>query len=124
MSQRTEREKLKEEKSQLNQMKLTTWHRVSALCQRVCSEANLQKEQLQVLAKYTSPDCPLSTLVPYIDSLLAESGVPLQPQASLSAGPNVNQASSEPSLSTSGDLVTGNGEQPGDGKVSYRIVNH
>uniref|UniRef100_A0A8C8LXZ9 BZIP domain-containing protein n=1 Tax=Oncorhynchus tshawytscha TaxID=74940 RepID=A0A8C8LXZ9_ONCTS len=41
-------------------MKLNTWHSMSALCQRVCSEAALRPEQLQVLAKYTSPDCPLS----------------------------------------------------------------
>uniref|UniRef100_A0AAX7UU79 BZIP domain-containing protein n=1 Tax=Astatotilapia calliptera TaxID=8154 RepID=A0AAX7UU79_ASTCA len=57
---KTEREKLMLEKSQLSQLKLKTCHSVSALCQRVCSEANLQPEQLQVLAKYTSPDCPLS----------------------------------------------------------------
>ncbi|XP_029622608.1 transcription regulator protein BACH1 [Salmo trutta] len=60
---RTEKNQLISERSHLNQMKLNTWHSVSALCQRVCSEAALRPEQLQVLAKYTSPDCPLSALI-------------------------------------------------------------
>lgn len=76
---KTEREKLMLEKSQLSQLKLKTCHSVSALCQRVCSEANLQPEQLQVLAKYTSPDCPLSSFCPHTDTLLSQHGLPLQP---------------------------------------------
>ncbi|XP_053297633.1 transcription regulator protein BACH2 isoform X1 [Pleuronectes platessa] len=79
---KTEREKLMVQKSQLSQMKVTTHHSVSALCHRVCSEANLQPEQLQVLAKYMSPDCPLTSLFPHIDALLSQSGLPLQPPAS------------------------------------------
>lgn len=47
------------------------------LCQRVCSEANLQPEQLQVLAKYTSADCPLTSYVPSIDSLLSPQPKPI-----------------------------------------------
>ncbi|XP_019952571.2 transcription regulator protein BACH1-like [Paralichthys olivaceus] len=74
---KTEREKLIVEKSQLSQLKVTTGHSVSALCQRVCSEANLQPEQLQVLAKYMSPDCPLTSLFPHIDTLLSQSRLPL-----------------------------------------------
>lgn len=66
--QKTEREKLILEKGQLNQLKLKTCHSVSSLCQRVCREADLQPEQLQVLAKYTSSDCPLSSLCPHVDS--------------------------------------------------------
>lgn len=84
---KTEREKLMMEKSQLNQQKAKTCHSVSALCQRVCSEANLQPEQLQVLAKYTSPDCPLSSFFPNIDSLLSRFGVPLHPEAVFSGYP-------------------------------------
>uniref|UniRef100_A0A3P8TYR4 BTB and CNC homology 1, basic leucine zipper transcription factor 1 b n=1 Tax=Amphiprion percula TaxID=161767 RepID=A0A3P8TYR4_AMPPE len=82
---RTEREKLIVEKSQLSQLKMKTCHSVSALCQKVCNEANLQPEQLQVLAKYTSPDCPMSSLFSHIDTLLSQHGMPLQPQGSLSA---------------------------------------
>lgn len=68
---KTEREKLIHERSQLSQMKLKTCHSVSVLCQRVCGEANLQPEQLQVLAKFTSVECPLASYVPFIDSLLS-----------------------------------------------------
>ncbi|XP_022065292.2 transcription regulator protein BACH1b isoform X1 [Acanthochromis polyacanthus] len=81
---KTEREKLIVEKSQLSQLKMKTCHSVSALCQKVCNEANLQPEQLQVLSKYTSPDCPLSSFFSNIDTLLSQHGMPLQPQGSLS----------------------------------------
>uniref|UniRef100_A0A8C8DQF0 BZIP domain-containing protein n=1 Tax=Oryzias sinensis TaxID=183150 RepID=A0A8C8DQF0_9TELE len=82
---KTEREKLIVERSQLGQMKLRTCHSVSALCQRVCSEANLQPEQLQVLAKYISSECPLSSLFPHIDAFLTQHGFPLLLQAPLPA---------------------------------------
>ncbi|XP_044078890.1 transcription regulator protein BACH1b isoform X2 [Siniperca chuatsi] len=110
---KTEREKLIMEKSQLNQLKLKTCQNVSALCQRVCNEANLQPEQLQVLAKYTSPDCPLSSFFPYIDALLSQPGLPLQLQASLSAcsaGLDKYMAAEEASSSSRRDTVTGDGQ--------------
>uniref|UniRef100_A0A672GPA8 BTB and CNC homology 1, basic leucine zipper transcription factor 1 b n=1 Tax=Salarias fasciatus TaxID=181472 RepID=A0A672GPA8_SALFA len=73
---KTEREKLMMEKSQLSQLKTKACHSVSALCQRVCSEANLHPEQVQVLAKYTTPDCPLASFFPHIDTLLSQHGPP------------------------------------------------
>ncbi|XP_038839819.1 transcription regulator protein BACH1-like [Salvelinus namaycush] len=79
---RTEKNQLISERSHLNQMKLNTWHSVTALCQRVCSEAALRPEQLQVLAKYTSPDCPLSALISPTDPTSPGLGGLLQPQAS------------------------------------------
>ncbi|XP_056140680.1 transcription regulator protein BACH1b isoform X2 [Lampris incognitus] len=94
---RTEREKLMMEKSQLSQLKVTTWESVSALCQRVCSEANLQPEQLHVLAKYTSSDCPLSSFIAHIDSLMSGPGPSLQPQASCTSAADIQQASSNAS---------------------------
>ncbi|KAF3840766.1 hypothetical protein F7725_006628 [Dissostichus mawsoni] len=81
VSQKTEREKLMTEKSHLSQMKSKACHNVSALCQRVCNEANLQPEQLQVLAKYSSPDCPLSSLSTHMDALFSQPGLLLQPHA-------------------------------------------
>uniref|UniRef100_A0A3Q4AUD7 Uncharacterized protein n=1 Tax=Mola mola TaxID=94237 RepID=A0A3Q4AUD7_MOLML len=75
---KAEREKLMVEKGHLGQLKLKTCHSVSALCQRVCSEANLQPEQLQVFAKYTSPGCPLSSAFPHIDALLSQHRLPAQ----------------------------------------------
>ncbi|KAK6305819.1 hypothetical protein J4Q44_G00245990 [Coregonus suidteri] len=79
---RTEKDQLISERTHLNQMKLNTWHSVSALCQRVCSEAALRPEQLQVLAKYTSPDCPLSALISPTDPPSPGLGGLLQPQDS------------------------------------------
>uniref|UniRef100_A0A3Q2QVA6 Transcription regulator protein BACH2-like n=1 Tax=Fundulus heteroclitus TaxID=8078 RepID=A0A3Q2QVA6_FUNHE len=68
---KTEREKLIMERNQLNQRKMETCHTVSTLCRKVYSEANLQPEQLQVLASCTSSDCPISSLFPQIDELLS-----------------------------------------------------
>ncbi|XP_008276097.1 transcription regulator protein BACH1-like [Stegastes partitus] len=106
---KTEREKLMVEKSQLSQLKLKTCHSVSALCQRVCNEANLQPEQLQVLTKYTSPDCPLSSLFSHIDTLLSQHGMPLQPQGLLSAcSVGLDKYMTEEAPSSSGsNTVTG-----------------
>lgn len=109
MLQKAEREKLITEKSQLGQLKLKTCHSVSALCQRVCSEANLQPEQLQVLAKYTSPDCPLSSAFPHIDTPLhSQHGLTPQVQASLLGRP-VGLLTEAPS-NASRDAVTGEGK--------------
>lgn len=77
---KAEKEKLMVEKSQLGQLKMKTCDNVSALCQKVCKEASLQPQQLQVLAKYTSPECPLSSIFPHIDTLLLQHGP--QPQTS------------------------------------------
>ncbi|XP_055064483.2 transcription regulator protein BACH1b [Misgurnus anguillicaudatus] len=60
---RNEHDKLTAERMQLNQMKLKTWQCYSGLYDRVCAEAALKPEQLQVLAKYSSPDCPLSAFL-------------------------------------------------------------
>ncbi|KAA8586900.1 transcription regulator protein BACH1b [Etheostoma spectabile] len=110
---KTEREKLMTEKNHLSQLKLKTCHSVSTLYQRVCNEANLQPEQLQVLAKYTSADCPLSSFFPHIDTLLLQPGLTLQPQALLSAcfvDLDKYVASEEASSSSRKDSVTGDGE--------------
>ncbi|KAG7484474.1 hypothetical protein MATL_G00049670 [Megalops atlanticus] len=76
---RFEKEKLMQERNQLNQMKLKTWQSLSGLYQ-VCSEAALQPEQLQVLARYSSPDCPLSALVTPMPSTSASPGAHNQDQ--------------------------------------------
>lgn len=113
MLQKAEREKLIMEKSQLGQLKLKTSHSVSALCQRVCNEANLQPEQLQVLAKYTSPECPLSSVFPHIDAILSQHGLPPQVQASLSScsvGRDEYMLSEEDPATCSRGTVTADGQ--------------
>ncbi|XP_062870191.1 transcription regulator protein BACH1b [Trichomycterus rosablanca] len=58
---RSEKETLTAEKRQLDQMRLKTYQSYSVLYDRLCAEANLGPEQLQVLAKYTSlVECPFS----------------------------------------------------------------
>lgn len=62
VEQRCEKDKLKTEKLQLDQMRLKIWENYSVLYDRLCAEAKLQPEQLQVFAKYTSlAECPFST---------------------------------------------------------------
>ncbi len=61
--QRSEQKKLTSERIKLNQMKMKVWQSYSGLYERVCTEADLRPEQLQVLAKYSSPDCPLSAFM-------------------------------------------------------------
>ncbi|GAA6102700.1 transcription regulator protein BACH1b isoform X2 [Tachysurus ichikawai] len=59
---RSEKEKLTAEKRQLDQLRLKTRENYSVLYDRLCAEAKLQPEQLQVFAKYTSlAECPFST---------------------------------------------------------------
>ncbi|XP_072515332.1 transcription regulator protein BACH1b [Salminus brasiliensis] len=59
---RNEKEKLTAEKQQLDQLKLKTWQSYSGLYERLCAEADLRPEQVQVFAKYTSlSDCPFTT---------------------------------------------------------------
>lgn len=62
VAQRSEKEKLTAEKRQLDQLRLKTRENYSVLYDRLCAEAKLQPEQLQVFAKYTSlAECPFST---------------------------------------------------------------
>ncbi|XP_033866065.2 transcription regulator protein BACH1-like isoform X1 [Acipenser ruthenus] len=60
---RNEKDKLMHEKNKLKMSKDETWQNLSSLYQKVCSEAALRPEQLQVLVKYSSLDCPLSLLM-------------------------------------------------------------
>ncbi|XP_069492462.1 transcription regulator protein BACH1 [Ambystoma mexicanum] len=41
-----------------------TKNNLTELCQQVCLEAALSQEQIQILAKYSASECPLSFLVP------------------------------------------------------------
>ncbi|XP_054899979.1 transcription regulator protein BACH1-like [Poeciliopsis prolifica] len=87
---KTEREKLILERNRLTQRKMETCHTVKALCRRVCSEASLQPDQLQVLISSTSSDCPLSSLVPQIDALLSQHGSSLHPKNAASQEDTLN----------------------------------
>uniref|UniRef100_A0A3B1JB51 BTB and CNC homology 1, basic leucine zipper transcription factor 1 a n=1 Tax=Astyanax mexicanus TaxID=7994 RepID=A0A3B1JB51_ASTMX len=57
---RTQKEKLLQERSQLKQNMEEVRQSVSGLCQIACPEALAQPEQLTILARYLSSDCPTS----------------------------------------------------------------
>lgn len=102
---RSERETLTSEKQHLNQLKLKTWQSYSVLYERLCAEANLQPEQLQVFAKYTSLiDCPFSAHLSTKAHLYHHSEPELQP---LAAGPS-SKAGSSVSVSFSSSISTQN----------------
>ncbi|MEE6512722.1 hypothetical protein FKM82_019911 [Ascaphus truei] len=49
-----------------------TKQNLTGLCQQVCREAALSREQIQILAKYSSSECPLSFLIPEKDQRLLQ----------------------------------------------------
>ncbi|XP_017546907.2 transcription regulator protein BACH1b [Pygocentrus nattereri] len=99
---RSEKEKLTAEKRQLDQLKLKTWQSYSGLYERLCTEANLQPEQVQVFAKYTSlADCPFKAHLSTKACIYHCPESELQP---LAAGLAADAVVCEPKPSTSSTL--------------------
>ncbi|XP_053312771.1 transcription regulator protein BACH1 [Spea bombifrons] len=67
-----EKEHLLKERDQLLSTLGETKQNLSGLCQQVCLEAALSREQIQILAKYSSSECPLSFLTSEKDKLLLQ----------------------------------------------------
>ncbi|NXF09751.1 BACH1 protein, partial [Smithornis capensis] len=59
-----EKENLLKERNHILSTLGETKQNLSGLCQQVCKEAALSHEQIQILAKYSATDCPLSFLFP------------------------------------------------------------
>nr|XP_003219110.1 PREDICTED: transcription regulator protein BACH1 [Anolis carolinensis]XP_008105829.1 PREDICTED: transcription regulator protein BACH1 [Anolis carolinensis]XP_016847990.1 PREDICTED: transcription regulator protein BACH1 [Anolis carolinensis] len=59
-----EKENLLKENKHILSTLVETKQNLTGLCKQVCSEAALSPEQIQVLAKYSSLDCPLSFFIP------------------------------------------------------------
>ncbi|XP_064581814.1 transcription regulator protein BACH1 isoform X2 [Zonotrichia leucophrys gambelii] len=59
-----EKENLLKERNHILSTLGETKQNLTGLCQQVCKEAALSQEQIQILAKYSSSDCPLSFLFP------------------------------------------------------------
>ncbi|KAI4905238.1 hypothetical protein NFI96_016114 [Prochilodus magdalenae] len=57
---RTQKEKLLQERGRLKRSMEETRQSLSGLCQVACPEASAQPEQLTILARYLSSDCPTS----------------------------------------------------------------
>ncbi|XP_068126704.1 transcription regulator protein BACH1 [Hyperolius riggenbachi] len=64
MKLHNEREHLLKERDQILSTLGETKQNLNGLCQKVCQEASLSREQIHILAKYSSSECPLSFLVP------------------------------------------------------------
>ncbi|XP_028359771.1 transcription regulator protein BACH1 [Phyllostomus discolor] len=59
----SEKESLLRERDRILSTLGETKQNLTGLCQQVCKEAALSQEQIQILAKYSASDCPLSFLV-------------------------------------------------------------
>uniref|UniRef100_A0A8U7MC74 BTB domain and CNC homolog 1 n=1 Tax=Corvus moneduloides TaxID=1196302 RepID=A0A8U7MC74_CORMO len=62
--EQNEKENLLKERNHILSTLGETKQNLTGLCQQVCKEAALSQEQIQILAKYSSSDCPLSFLFP------------------------------------------------------------
>lgn len=58
-----EKENLLRERDHILSTLGETKQNLTGLCQQVCEEAALSQEQIQILAKYSASDCPLSFLI-------------------------------------------------------------
>lgn len=58
-----EKESLLKERDHILSTLGETKQNLTGLCQQVCKEAALSQEQIQILAKYSASDCPLSFLI-------------------------------------------------------------
>ncbi|XP_010606888.1 transcription regulator protein BACH1 isoform X1 [Fukomys damarensis] len=58
-----EKENLLKERDHILSTLGETKQNLTGLCQKVCEEAALSQEQIQILAKYSASDCPLSFLI-------------------------------------------------------------
>ncbi|XP_021518222.1 transcription regulator protein BACH1 [Meriones unguiculatus] len=59
----SEKESLLKERDHILSTLGETKQNLTGLCQQVCKEAALSQEQIQILAKYSASDCPLSFLI-------------------------------------------------------------
>ncbi|XP_073928953.1 transcription regulator protein BACH1 isoform X2 [Castor canadensis] len=59
----SEKESLLKERDHILSTLGETKQNLTGLCQQVCKEAALSPEQIQILAKYSATDCPLSFLI-------------------------------------------------------------
>ncbi|KAI5625585.1 transcription regulator protein BACH1 [Silurus asotus] len=106
---RLQKEKLLQEHNQLKQSMEETQQSLSGLCESVCAKSSMQSEQLNVLARYLSPDSPSSVLLtptasPNLPCLESWSSEPTQPdctQANGTANNNINNNDNNNNLATS-----------------------
>ncbi|XP_017932430.1 transcription regulator protein BACH1 [Manacus vitellinus] len=80
-----EKENLLKERNHILSTLGETKQNLTGLCQQVCKEAALSHEQIQILAKYSSSDCPLLLLFPKREQTTPSDSEPAVPASVESA---------------------------------------
>ncbi|XP_061276595.1 transcription regulator protein BACH1 isoform X1 [Bos javanicus] len=93
-----EKESLLKERDHILSTLGETKQNLTGLCQQVCKEAALSQEQIQILAKYSASDCPLSLLISEKGKSAPDSELTLPSILSLSERPAAGLPAGEPSL--------------------------
>lgn len=82
-----EKESLLKERDHILSTLGETKQNLTGLCQQVCKEAALSQEQIQILAKYSASDCPLSFLISEKEKSTSDGALVLPSVSSLPEGP-------------------------------------
>lgn len=92
-----EKESLLKERDHILSTLGETKQNLTGLCQQVCKEAALSQEQIQILAKYSASDCPLSLLISEKGKSIPDGELALPSILSLSERPAAGPPAGEPS---------------------------
>ncbi|XP_034873462.1 transcription regulator protein BACH1 isoform X1 [Mirounga angustirostris] len=92
-----EKESLLKERDHILSTLGETKQNLTGLCQQVCKEAALSQEQIQILAKYSASDCPLSFLISEKEKSTPDGERVLPSLLSLPEGPPAGPPACEPS---------------------------
>lgn len=92
-----EKENLLKERDHILSTLGETKQNLTGLCQQVCKEAALSQEQIQILAKYSASDCPLSFLISEKEKSTPDGELALPSILSLPEGPPAALPAGEPS---------------------------
>ncbi|KAM7133348.1 transcription regulator protein BACH1 isoform 7-T10 [Molossus nigricans] len=82
----SEKESLLKERDHILSTLGETKQNLTGLCQQVCKEAALSQEQIQILAKYSASDCPLSFLISEKEKSTSDGALVFPPIVSLPEG--------------------------------------
>uniref|UniRef100_A0A8C0Z4R7 BTB domain and CNC homolog 1 n=1 Tax=Canis lupus familiaris TaxID=9615 RepID=A0A8C0Z4R7_CANLF len=116
--EQNEKESLLKERDHILSTLGETKQNLTGLCQQVCKEAALSQEQIQILAKYSASDCPLSFLISEKEKSTPDGELALPSLLSLPEGPPAGPTPAcepsprHPSAKGSGSAACGPGQEP------------
>ncbi|XP_069616922.1 transcription regulator protein BACH1 [Ranitomeya imitator] len=117
-----EKHHLLKERDQILSTLGETKQNLSGLCHQVCQEASLSHEQIQVLAKYSSSECPLSFLAPERGKMLLQCEAILQEFAG--GLPNnveaPHRSAGDGGVQNTGHVLTSEAAGPGQSSTDFR----